>query len=413
MINGLDLGFKIMNKLRLSIAAALTLSSSVSVAANYAVDARGEAMGGVGVVAATYLTSPFYNPALAAIYRRNDDAGMLLPAVGIMYNDEEKLLENVKDLSDIIGGIDYGNPGSIDPNDATKVDQLLTDMKGDSANIEAGLSAAFGIPNSFLSMTAFGKAYTESFVAPEIYDESVLVNPADIAQNAELSAVNVVSIGVLEAGVSFAKYQTLFGQHMSFGVTPKLQRINTYVYTASVQKYDIKDILENSSSESMINVDVGALWFYGPFRIGLSGTNLISRDIETEEVTTVLTSQLSGATHSITTDFAYQLRPQYTVGAGFVADYFSFSVDYDVNEDEKFDQFEDNTQWIRVGMEVDIMRQLQLRAGYRKNMAYDDRDGTITGGVGISPLGLFELDVAVSYTNADAMGGYLNFLATY
>ncbi|GLO63664.1 conjugal transfer protein TraF [Vibrio sp. MACH09] len=402
-----------MNKLRYSIATALALSSSLSVAANYSVDARGEAMGGVGVVAGTYLTSPFYNPALAAIYRRNDDVGMLLPAVGLMYSDQDQLQDNAKDLADIIDGIDYGNPGAITPATEAEINNLLTEMKGDHAKVEAGLSAAFGIPNSFLSMTGFAKAYTEAFVSPEIYDSSVLASPINAAQNAELSAMNVVSIGVLEAGLTLAKYQTVFGQHMSFGISPKIQRINTYVYTASVQKYDIKDILKNSTSEAMFNIDVGALWFYGPFRIGISGTNLISRDVATDKITTVLTSQLSSAENTITTDFAYQIRPQYTVGAGFVADYFSFSVDYDINEDEKFDKFADNTQWIRVGMEIDVMRQLQLRGGYRKNLAYSDSEGTVTGGVGISPLGLFELDVAVAYTNADAMGGYVNFLATY
>ena len=409
-----------MNKLRLSIATALTLTSSFATAASYAVDARGEAMGGVGVVAATYLTSSFYNPALAAIYRRNDDAGMLLPAIGLMYNDEDQLVDNIESLSDVLGSLDLSDPASISPETVTTVDGLLNDMKGDKAKVELGLAAAFGIPSSFLSMTAFCKAYTESFIAPDIYTDStatvgdpILDNALQVGENAELSAVNVVSIGVLEAGLTLAKYQTLFGQHMSFGISPKIQRINTYVYTASMQSYDITEMLENSKSESTFNIDIGALWFYGPFRVGFSGTNLISRDVETEQISTTLTSSLGNTRPAIVTNYTYQLRPQYTIGAGFVADYFSFSFDYDINEDEKFDQFADNTQWARVGMEVDIMRQLQLRAGYKKNMAYDDSEGTVTGGVGISPLGLFELDLAVSYTNADAMGGYINFLATY
>lgn len=50
-------------------------------------------MGGVGVVSANYLTAPFYNPALVAIYRRNDDAGMILPSVGFTYNDPDKLVK--------------------------------------------------------------------------------------------------------------------------------------------------------------------------------------------------------------------------------------------------------------------------------------------------------------------------------
>ncbi|HAH02766.1 MAG TPA: conjugal transfer protein TraF, partial [Vibrio sp.] len=63
-----------------------------------------------------------------------------------------------------------------------------------------------------------------------------------------------------------------------------------------------------------------------------------------------------------------QLEPVYTVGAGIVSDYFSFSVDYDLNETEKFTSFADNEQMIRVGTEVDLLRQLKLRGGYYKNL---------------------------------------------
>ncbi len=394
-----------MNKLRLSAAIVVTLSSSYSMGASYSIDARGDAMGGVGVVSASYLTAPFYNPAMGAIYRRNDDAGMLLPGIGISYNDENQLIDNIDTMADLISGVDLNDSSTFTQEKIDELDAVMNDMEGDNARVEFGVVAAFGIPNPYISTTIFGKAYAESFIAPDIATSNdSLPEQAAIADRASRSTVNAVSIGILEAGASLAKYQTVLGQHMSFGVTPKFQRINTYIYSASVESYDLKDVFENSTSESTFNLDVGALWFYGPFRVGFAGTNLVSRDIETQISTTS-----SGSTQSYT----YQLRPQYTIGAGFVADYFSLSADYDVNEDKRFDQFEDNTQWVRVGMEIDIMRQLQLRAGYKINLAYEDSDGTVTGGLGISPLGLFELDLAVSYTNEDSMGAYANFLATY
>ena len=387
-----------MTKLRLSIAIVFTLTSSYSTAASYSVDARGDAMGGVGVVSASYLTAPFYNPAMGAIYRRNDDAGMLLPGIGIAYDDQNKLVDNIDKMADLLEGIDVNDSSSYTQENIDELDAVMNDMEGDNARVELGAVAAFGIPNPYISTTIFGKAYAESFVAADISASD------DTLDKATESKVNAVSIAFLEAGASLAKYQTVFGQHMSFGVTPKIQRINTYIYSASVDNYDIKDVFENSTSESTFNFDIGALWFYGPFRVGVAGTNLISRDIETQVITTS-----SGSSSTYT----YQLRPQYTIGAGFVADYFSLSADYDVTEDKRFDQFDDNTQWLRVGMEIDIMRQLQLRAGYKLNLAYEDNDGTITGGIGLSPLGLFEIDLAVSYTNEDSMGAYANFLATY
>ncbi|PWI32230.1 conjugal transfer protein TraF [Vibrio albus] len=374
-----------MNKLRLSIAAALALSSTFSVAGSYGVEARGSAMGGTGVVAATYLTAPFYNPALTAIYRRNDDAGMLLPSIGLVYNDEDKLIDSIDALTSI-------------SSDA-EAQAALDSMAGDDARLEFGGAVAFGIPNPYLAMNIFGKSYMEAFVAP-----NVATGEGSGLANAAASYFEVASVAVTEAGLSIAKYQTVLGQHMSFGISPKLQRVYSYAYAANAQNFDIYNILENDNAETTFNIDAGTMWFYGPVRIGVSGTNLISRDIESESVTT---------TGSTTKTFTYKIQPQYTVGAGLVFDYFTISADYDLTEDTRFDDFEDNTQWLRAGFELDIMRQLQIRGGYKRNMAYSDSEDTITAGVGLSPLGLFEMDVTVSYTNPDAMGGYINFLTTY
>ncbi|CSA91280.1 TraF-like protein [Vibrio cholerae] len=54
-----------------------------------------------------------------------------------------------------------------------------------------------------------------------------------------------------------------------------------------------------------------------------------------------------------------------------------------------------------------------MRAGYNKNLAYDNTEGTVTAGIGLSPLNLFQLDLGASYTNENAMGAYINFLASY
>ncbi|WP_117234054.1 conjugal transfer protein TraF [Vibrio maerlii] len=370
-------------------AVALSVVAGTAQAASYATDARGEAMGGVGAVSATYLTAPFYNPALTAIYRRNDDAGMLLPSLGLMYDDESQLLDNI----DTIVDLDLSNP-----NNEQEAEQLLNDLANAQSKVELGGAVAFGLPNQYISATVFGKAYSESFI------ESVVdTDPnSTVGERLDNSGVKAVSIGVTEAGISLAKYYTLLGQHVSFGVSPKLQRIYTYSYAETLDGYDLSDIRDNGQGETMFNMDAGALWFSGPLRIGFSAKNLVSRDIETKRAT-------SG---NVTVQGAYKLEPQYTLGAGFVMDYASLSVDYDLREEKKFEGFNDNTQMLRVGAEVDIMRQLYLRAGYKKNLVGTEQD-TVTAGVGFAPLGLFELDVAASYTDKNAMGAYVNFLATY
>lgn len=375
---------KMKNRYLAATIAALC-GSSVGNAANYAIEARSDAMGGVGTVSATYLTAPFFNPALTAVYRRNDDAGMIIPSFGISYNDPDKLVDQIEELGDLIAASD---PGVVD---------ALNNINGDQLDFEIGGVVAFGIPNKFLSATIYGKAYTESFVTPTIA-------PGPDPDN---SYVQAVTVAVTEVGVSLGKYQTFLNQHMAFGVTPKLQRVYTYSYAATFSGYDSGDVRENETAETMFNLDAGALWFYGPFRIGVAAKNLVGRDIKTKEYT------FNGTSPATTiTSYEYSMRPLYTVGAGIVSDYFTLSVDYDLNEEKKFSAFDDNTQMLRAGIEVDLLRQLQLRGGYMKNMARDT-DDTITAGIGISPLNLFELDISARYTNENAMGASINFLATY
>ncbi|MHC6799463.1 conjugal transfer protein TraF, partial [Vibrio antiquarius] len=269
-------------------------------------------------------------------------------------------------------------------------------IDGKKTDFDLGGVVAIGIPNKFLSATAYGKLYTESFVQPKV--DTSGTNPLDD------SYVQGVSIGVAEAGVSLAKYTNFMNQHLSFGVTPKLQRIYTYSYATSFQNFDTKDLREHETAETMFNLDAGALWFFGPYRVGISAKNLIGRDVKTK-------SFMYGS--DTIKSYEYSMRPVYTVGAGIVADYFTMSVDYDLNEEKRFSSFDDNTQMIRAGIEFDILRQLALRAGYMKNLARSSDEGTITAGIGLSPLKLIELDIAAQYTNENAMGASINFLATY
>ncbi|HDM8168488.1 TPA: conjugal transfer protein TraF [Vibrio harveyi] len=360
------------------------LFSGAASAATYAIEARSDAMGGVGTVSASYLTAPFFNPALTAIYRRNDDAGMIVPSFGINYNDQNGLIDEIERIGKLT--------------DPAEIAKGLNGINGQKMDFDIGGVVAVGIPNKFLSATAYGKLYTESFVQPEVNDVT------DIDKN----YVRGVSIGVAEAGISLAKYANFMNQHLSFGITPKLQRIYTYSYATSFASFDTKDLRENETAETMFNLDAGALWFFGPYRLGISAKNLIGRDVKTK----AFTFSQGGNNYNINS-YEYSMRPLYTVGAGYVADYFSFSVDYDLNEEKKFSTFDDNTQMIRAGFEIDVLRQLALRGGYMKNLARSDDEGTITAGIGLSPLNLIEVDIAAQYTNEDAMGASINFLATY
>lgn len=119
-----------MKRISLSVGFSLVLTSPLAFSANYAVEARGDAMGGVGVVSGNFLTGPFYNPALVAIYRRNDDAGMILPSIGLSYNDPNDLITDLDKVSEIIKRGSENNLGELN--------KSLTAMQGDVLNAELG-----------------------------------------------------------------------------------------------------------------------------------------------------------------------------------------------------------------------------------------------------------------------------------
>lgn len=365
-------------------------ASSHLAASTHAIDARGNAMGGTGVVSASYLTAPFYNPALTAIYRRNDDAGMLVPSLGMSYDDQDNLLEKVDDAV-----------SAAERDDWVATQAALQALSGTQAKVDFGGAVAFGIPNRFIAANIFGKAYIENVATPDIAPANL-----DPILQAQDTAIKTASVAVTEIGVSLAKYQTLFGQHFSFGVSPKIQRIYTYTSVNSLQDFKLDNIREDATSDVAFNLDAGALWFHGPFRAGISARNMFSRNIDTKSGRTKVGDRL------VDYGYQYQLQPLYTVGAGFIADYFQLSVDYDLNKEKKFTQFDDDVQMFRAGIEVDLVRQIQLRGGYHKNLARDS-EGTLTAGIGLSPLNLFELSLAASYTSPQAMGATINFLATY
>ncbi|BDU40126.1 conjugal transfer protein TraF [Vibrio nigripulchritudo] len=384
----------IMKKISLSIstAVALALATSSVSAANYSVDGRGDAMGGVGVVSADFLSAPFYNPSLAALYRRDDNAGMIIPGVGVSYVDNGKMLADIKNAADAIDG-----------NDPAQILSVYDDLVGDEIALDIGVVGAFAIPNQFVSMNVFGKVYTESYITADMAPSSV----PDI-DKLDQSLIKVMGIGVTELGVTFAKYYTLFGQHVSIGASPKIQRVYTVASHASFSNFGFGRITDSTSGETAFNLDLGAVWFYGPFRVGASAMNIMTRDIETAQET------VSAGGRNVQIGDTYELRPNYTVGAGLVGDYYTFSVDYDLVTRKKFQGMSgDDSQMLRAGLEVDLMRQLQLRGGYYTNLAKENDEGTFTAGIGLSPLGIITMDIGASYTNANSMGVYVNFLGNY
>lgn len=178
-----------MRKTTLAVTSALTLLSLPSFAAPYAADARSHGMGNTGVVSADYLTAPLHNPALGALYRENDDIGLLIPAFGVNIHDEDDALSTVDDVQDLYDSIQ----GLPTPADEAAMNRLLDQLDSSvPIVINGGLTFAIAIPTRFMSMNLFSAGYVEILAAPDISDAT---NTAERYLN---SAVNLAAFGSAE-----------------------------------------------------------------------------------------------------------------------------------------------------------------------------------------------------------------------
>lgn len=344
------------------------------------------AMGNTGVVSADFLTAPFHNPALGAAYRTEDDFGILIPAIGATVYDKDDALTTIDDAQDLYDGL--GNTPS--QSDLDKLDDYLTDLsEAQPLNVNAGLAMAISIPNQYMSTNLFASSYVELITDAEIGNET---DPQDRYDNAEIATTG---FGLVEFGVALAKEFTIAGERVSFGVSPKYQDLRTYSDISTLDDFDLDDYDQSEISESAFNLDLGAVWYKGNWRVGVVGKNLIKQEIDT-----------------MYTDLTYTLSPTYTLGAGYAAQLLTATVDVDLTEQERFDFEGDETQFLRLGLELNAWDWAQLRAGYEKDLA-DNLEDSFTAGIGISPWDLVSLDLAGSYAGDNQFGASANLAFTF
>lgn len=366
---------------------ALATCSASAMAATNPTDARGNAMGGVGVASGDYLSAGFHNPALAALDPESA-FGVLVPYLGAEVRDPDELVDGLDDVAD-----------AFDTNDANQIEQSLRAVQGDKAYLDAGVGAAVGIPTGSVSATLFTSGLIEGAVLPDIdtSDFGVTSNPN--------SNATIIAAGIGELGVALATNLELAGQRVAVGVTPKLQRITTYNYGVAVDDYDTDDWDDSRyrEEENTFNLDLGAVWQSGPYRVGLAGKNLISQDVDT------VTSTRTG--HS----FTYELEPQITLGSAFVSDFVTLAADLDLNKKKGFKgtlDVDDDTQFFRIGAEFDAFGHAQLRTGYRADLE-DNVDNAFTLGLGLSPFGVANFDIAASIIDSNSYGGSAQLAFTF
>lgn len=383
-----------MNKktiLALTIGGVL-FASNVTAAAKVA-DARGNAMGNTGVASADYLTAPFYNPALGASFKANDDFAMLLPAIGVSANDADDSLTTIDDIQSLMD--------NYDENSYEDIEQLETYLEQLDSNaplsVSADLGFAIALPMNAVAINVFSRGYLELIASVAVGDTS---DKSKLEESYEESTVDMLAFGYAEVGVAFAKEFAIKGERVSFGITPKFQQMTTYAQSGSIDDFEIDEYDESEVSKSAMNLDLGAMWYKNNFQVGIAVKDLLEQEIEVGGV---------AAANAIDT---YMLDTQVTVAFAYYSDYFVAAVDADLTKQTRFQGVNDDTQFVRVGLEANAWGWAQLRAGYEIDLE-ETLDNSITAGIGLSPFDVISLDVAVSYAGENQLGAAANLAFTF
>ncbi|WP_144839702.1 conjugal transfer protein TraF [Leclercia adecarboxylata] len=405
------------------IATAFLLSNQAG-AANTWTEARGDAMGGTGVASAHYSSGVLINPALLAKSQAEDDVAIIFPSVGAQISDKDNLQDKIDEISDeiradqemiddlTVAGIMADPQGTLSElqGAAGSLADQLEFLEGKTAHGNAGAGIAVSIPGSGLSLAFVAKANAHARVSSEIDQQDIdflrrLQGSMGMTNQMALGAarngsdvitrnLNSIAKGraaiVSDYGVAIARQFDFNGLPVSVGVTPKLQQTWLYNYTTSIYTYDSSDF--NSSryrnDDTSFNVDVGVAVDFGEnWTVGLSGQNLLSRDIDTNDIRV-----LNGRTgQEVSYQDTWQIRPLVTAGVAWHTGLLTLSADGDLTQTRGF-KSEENSQYVGAGAEVSLLGWLAVRGGFRSDVKGNDSN-VFTGGLGFAPFNTVHIDL--------------------
>lgn len=395
-------------------------------------DVRAMAMGGTGVSAGNTSSAPYFNPALLSGARRRSATALEITAA-VRAHDPQDLVDDADRVESAFTGIedaiDVFNAATPGVNAQTAAAaRQLADALGpfrsvfntvSNKSLEANAFASpltITVPGKDLGWAVFGAARADAgfrFVgaasddlmlqnfetAARAYGDNpnatTLANlcaqfgnsgtNCDLNEPPFASRIEARGFVVREVGVSLSREFHGTSMNWSWGITPKYRKVSTFDYSVNPQDEEDIDADTGRKDYSDINFDLGMAKDLGSgFKAGLVGKDLVSRSYTTVR------------------DNKIELKPQYRAGLSHHSSWTTIAVDVDLNKTKPI-AFEQEAQFWGVGLEIDLWRFFQLRAGYRGDLA-GNYDGIPSAGFGLS-LGWLHLDAAVARRGNDEVMG--------
>lgn len=339
------------------VTSTLAALSNTAIAAPFVTyDARSAGMGGTGVASAHISSAPFYNPAMLAAQREEEDFSLLLGG-GVSAQDNNKLIDDL-DAFD----------AAYSASDATAAQAAITSASGKQLYVQGAGYIALGVAGETWSFAGSSNSYVQANIG--IIEDSV-----DVL----LSDLTFTGVEVTELGISIARK---FG-NLSIGITPKTQDVTSYdAVTDIANNSDVGDIIDIATTTgktehgSTTNLDVGLVYKVTEnWKVGAVMRNALS-----EDYTTFNSKKVT-------------LDPQTRAGIAYTGDTITFAVDYDIAKNDPIIAGGEETQYLNAGVELDLADFFQLRAGMSTNTANSAAEETYSIGLGFTIVAV-QLDIA-------------------
>lgn len=315
-------------------------------------------MGGTGVASARYSSGVLINPALLAKGKPDDGVAIMLPSawgqvtslgniehhidtIAYRVNKYKYAIDELK----IMNLLYFGKTLKRYRNAAGDLADALSQLDDKTVHANAAAGVAVSIPLDEFSVAFVTKARLHAGLSSAI-DPSYIAYLRSI-QNSDAVAMKEVTSAmmggskqlteklrsmafgrgsiIVDYGVDLARQFDIGGLPVSFGVTPKVQRVQLYNYSGSIYSSKISDFnyRRYRQSETEFNLDAGvAVDVTDNWTIGVSGQNLASRNIDTRVVNGY--------------EDTYQIHPLVTAGMAWNSTLLTLSADVDITETKRF-----------------------------------------------------------------------------
>ena len=404
-------------KLLKSLAISGIVASSLFALQEHNLDYMSMGTGDAGVASTYGSMSAFQNPALVNDSDNKRTEFGLEVGIGIQEHqlgDDLNKLDKA-DVSDTLDQIEKGNGNDNDvesrANQITDALKSLSDKENNylllspnsALSFKMGRHLALGI---YVSADAKAKAVVDKNRLEYIYydsdnDKYVKYDPnadgndyseSDKAtykaksveyamQDINTTRLDINAISIAQIPITYANNITLSNSELNWGISLKYMHGETsktkILFTDD--NYDpLQKLDENTVTTDTFGIDLGLLYHFKNFKLGVSGKNLNSPEFDTIEGN------------------KYKLEPKVTAGIAFSAtDLIDIMVDYDFTKihDELTNQ---DFQYVGGGINFHPLTWLDLRLGAKQNLADSNNyNGTIyTAGIGFG-LKWLQLDASV------------------